>query len=329
TGTPLLRSAARDRRISAPPTGIVGIGGTTGIAELVVLAVGVVDGRGVRGSSGVRGEWHAPGVPPLGTGRTFRALFGRGDPTLRRLDRASRALVFAAEAAGIADLVPRDARDGTALVLQTALGCLDADLRFAACAPGAGGAATLFPGTLPSAALGELALRYGWRGPATCLSIGGGSVDGDGDADRDDDGDGDGDDRDGDGTSDGAAALHEAARLLDDGEASHVVAGAFEVLEVAGVTGVAPAVSAVIALLATTRSHAAPAADRVPAAAPLADGGAPAWAPIPWCVLREARDPFALLAASLAAPVAGGAPAQPLAPAPWPARAQGPDAPSP
>jgi hypothetical protein len=191
-------------------------------ARPTVLAVGLVDERGVVGTGGVRAEWADLGVEPPGTGRSFRALFGRPDATFRRIDRASRALVLAAEAAGLADVLPRQARDATALVVETERGCLDADLRFQHGRQEGVLEGAVFPYTLPSASLGEVALRHGLRGPALCLSIG---PDGRGEA------------------------LREAVRLIEDGEAPYALAGRVEALAGAR-PGLAPAVHALDVLLA-------------------------------------------------------------------------------
>jgi 3-oxoacyl-(acyl-carrier-protein) synthase len=136
-----------------------------------VLAVGIVDQERIAGSSGMHTTWKRLGVEAPGTGRTFRAAFGRSDETFRRLDRCSRALVLATTAADIENALPRDQRDDTALVVETTLGCLDADLQFAASMRTTMCDGPIFPYTLPSTSLGEVALRYGLRGPSICLSV--------------------------------------------------------------------------------------------------------------------------------------------------------------
>jgi len=136
-----------------------------------VLAVGLVDAERIAGSSGMHTTWKRLGVEAPGTGRTFRAAFGRSDETFRRLDRCSRALVLATTAADIETVLPRDMRDDTALVVETTLGCLDADLQFAASMRTTICDKPIFPYTLPSTSLGEVALRYGLRGPSICLSV--------------------------------------------------------------------------------------------------------------------------------------------------------------
>jgi 3-oxoacyl-(acyl-carrier-protein) synthase len=188
----------------------------------VVAARGLVDERGVAGTSGVRARWAGLGAEPPGTARTFRALFGRPDATFRRIDPASKALVLAAEAAGLSTVLPPDARDDTGLVVESERGCLDADLRFQRGLQQGVVEGAVFPYTLPSASLGELALRYGLRGPAVCLSIGPGER---------------------------GAALAEAARLVAEGEARFVVAGRVEA-QAASRPGSERALHAMVVLLA-------------------------------------------------------------------------------
>lgn len=197
-----------------------------------ILAAGRVDARGVAGSSGVRGVWTDLGVQAPGTAASFRALFGRPDATFRRIDRASRALVLAAEAAGLAEALPRTARDDTALVIETERGCLEADLRFQRGLERDVLEGAVFPYTLPSAALGELALRHGLRGPALCLSIG---ADGRGEA------------------------LREAVRLIEEGAVTYAVAGRVEALSEAR-ADLGPGLHAVVVLLAPRGTRAGAAA---------------------------------------------------------------------
>lgn len=184
-------------------------------------AIGVVDRDGIAGSSGVRATWRELGVDAPGNGRTFRAVFGRSDETFRRLDPASRALVLACAALGLSDVLPRELRDETALVVETTVGCLDADLQFAASMGAEMLDAPIFPYTLPSTCLGEIALRHGLRGISVCLSVG---------------------------PEERGAALAEGARLLASGEAPAVVVATLEVLT-RDVLGAARECSAVVKLL--------------------------------------------------------------------------------
>lgn len=191
-------------------------------APPIIAAVGVVDAERVHGSRGVQVTWHELGMTPPGTGRALRAIFARQDDTFRRLDPTSRALVLAAEAAGIAHVLPPTAREDTALVIATTLGCLDADLQFARSLASEMCDAPVFPYTLPSTCLGEIALRLGLRGTSLCLSVlPGGS----------------------------GSALAEAQRLLAGGEARYVVVANVEVL-VQPHADVAPTCRVVVAVVA-------------------------------------------------------------------------------
>ncbi|MBL9079723.1 MAG: hypothetical protein JNL08_19635 [Planctomycetes bacterium] len=187
----------------------------------VLAAAALLDAERLVGTDGTRTSWSDLGVPAPGDGRTFRAVFGRGDETFRRLDVASRALVLAAEALGLPRVLPAAHHDRTAIVLATTLGCLDADRQFAQSLGAEMLDAPVFPYTLPSTCLGELALRHGLRGAGVCLSVA---------------------------PDDGGAGFAEAVRLLATGEADAVVAG------VVDVSRADPATCAVtLALLAAPR----------------------------------------------------------------------------
>ncbi|MCB9897770.1 MAG: hypothetical protein H6825_07190 [Planctomycetes bacterium] len=172
-------------------------------APATIVGLGVVDASGVRGSSGVCAAWDALGVDPLGSGRTYRALFGVAHPTFRRLDGGTRALLLATAATGLERVLSPEQRDRTALVVETERGSLETDLRFAATLDGDLVEGALFPFTLANTSLGEVALQHELRGPSLCLSI---------DA------------------AERGASLAEALALLRDGEADFVLAGRVESL---------------------------------------------------------------------------------------------------
>jgi 3-oxoacyl-(acyl-carrier-protein) synthase len=190
--------------------------------EPTIAAIGVADARGVAGTAGVRVDWLELGVEAPGTSRSFEALFQSSDATFRRLDRASRALVLAAESAGLPQVLPDSARDATAIVVETQHGSLEIDLRFARGLDRAAIEGAIFPYTLPSASLGEVALRHRLRGPALCLSIG---------------------------PEEEGQALDEARRLLEEGEARFALACCVDALG-APCSRAASALRAIAVLLA-------------------------------------------------------------------------------
>lgn len=168
-----------------------------------VAGIGVVDGDGVFGSSGVRTLWTDLGAEPLGTAGSFRKIFGRSDDTFRRLDRVSRAFVLATEAAGLSECMPEAARETTPIVVETQRGCLETDIRFIGSLKEGIVEGPVFPYTLPSTSLGEVAIRQRLRGPTICLSIGENGV---------------------------GESLLEAERLLADDDVTFVLAASIEVL---------------------------------------------------------------------------------------------------
>jgi 3-oxoacyl-[acyl-carrier-protein] synthase II len=171
--------------------------------EPIIVGLGVADAAGLRGTACSGLAW-AGERDPLTTAGIYRRVTGRIDPTFRRIDRMSRAFVLAAEAAGLAQL--DDAlRAETALVVETERGCLESDLEFEASLSAGMPFGPVFPYTLPSTCLGELALRHGLRGPSLCLSTAAGER---------------------------GVALREARALLELGEARRAIAASVEVLAV-------------------------------------------------------------------------------------------------
>lgn len=181
-----------------------------------LLGIGLVDASGVGGTTLPGVAWWMDG-DPLRTPGVFRRLFGRSDPTYRRIDRMSRAIVLAAETSGLTRFTDEQRAD-TAIVLETARGCLESDLEFAAALASGTALGPLFPYTLPSTCLGEVALRHGLRGPTLCLSTANGPT---------------------------GTALWQARALIEEGEAAYAVAACVEVLA-SGVADVSPALRAVV-----------------------------------------------------------------------------------
>lgn len=144
-----------------------------------ILAASAVDACGVTSTAGLSSTWQALGVEGPGNGLSFRALFGRTDATFRRLDRATRALVVAAEACRIESHLSAAEREATAIVVETARGSLELDRGYTRALAAGVVRVALFPYTLQSTCLGDVALRHGLRGPTLSLSI---ADDGEGEA---------------------------------------------------------------------------------------------------------------------------------------------------
>ena len=129
-----------------------------------IAGAAALDPRGLVSSTGV-----VAAIDPYAK-MSWKPTFESPFKTFRRLDRPAKAACLTAEAAGVGDLDPA-LRPETALVLGSVFGCLEADLEFAASlAEGREIRPALFPYTLPSTCLGELAVRYGLTGPCLCLS---------------------------------------------------------------------------------------------------------------------------------------------------------------
>ena len=190
--------------------------------NVTLAGVALADELGLVGSAGVDVAWDDLGTEPGGTTTTFRTLFGSMHKNFRRFDKATRLLAMACEAAGVAELIPEAAREDTPLLIETELGCLQTDRRFAASLGEEMADSSAFPYTLANTSLGELAIRYGLRGSTYCLSVAQGQ--------------------------DGQA-FTEALRLLEDGDASHAVVGRVEWLESA-LGSWQPRAQAVVAVLA-------------------------------------------------------------------------------
>lgn len=166
-------------------------------AALRVVGVGVMDEHGLVGSKRPPTEFGSEGL----RGVKWKEQFALPNPAYRHLDLFGRCVALATEASGLAKLIPEDDRSSTALVLATDYGCLQSDLEFAeSLQAGARIAPALFPYTLPSTCLGEVAIRHRLQGPLMCLMAGSA----------------------GEGSS-ASAGLVETKRLIDEGEARAAV----------------------------------------------------------------------------------------------------------
>lgn len=230
----------------------------------------VLDEAGLVGSGLPAAAWPDDGDPLAGR---LLAPVGLDLPPareLRRLDVLTQALLLAAAAAGVDAALSAASRAECALVLASHEGCLDADQTFqASLAPGATPAPAVFPWTLPSTGLGELALRLGLRGPTLCL---GAEHPGSSDPDGSDPGGGE-----------ARLALVEAAALLCAGEATAalVAFGGALSRERAAALGRAPRLQLGLVLLVD--------ADPAPGG-PALDASALAGARDPWARLRGALE---------------------------------------
>jgi len=213
-----------------------------------VRGAAAVDAHGLRGTAPVDVRWGEDGLTP-GRRLRWRRCFEAPFPTFRRLDPLSQVVCLAAEATGVAAILG-DAAPEVAVVLGTAWGCLAADVEFAASlTPGRDVAPAVFPYTLPSTCLGEVALRHGLRGPTLCLSL-----------DEDD-------------PLAAAEVLAEALALEADGAAAGALVVWADAVppNVAALRGLAPEVRATAALLG-----AGPAASGLPSLQALAAAADPA-----------------------------------------------------
>ncbi|MCA8953391.1 MAG: hypothetical protein KDE27_28015 [Planctomycetes bacterium] len=190
--------------------------------EPIVIGCGLVDAERIRGAGGVDVSWTELGVPAPGDARTLRSVFDRADTTFRRLESLSRALVLAATAARIDELLTAEERERAALVGESHVGCLGIDRRYTASLAGEFVEAAIFPYTLPSTSLGEVALRFGLRGPTLAISVEPGGL---------------------------GESLREARRLFAAGEVRHAVVASVDVLDEAA-PGFPASLRAVVAVLA-------------------------------------------------------------------------------
>jgi 3-oxoacyl-[acyl-carrier-protein] synthase II len=189
-----------------------------------IVAIGLVDSEGIANASGLSKTWADLDSQPPGSLRALRALTDKTDQTFRRLNRPTRALVLAAEACGISQLLSVEERDATGLVIESQTGCIECDLRYAKLLKTGLVHSAIFPYTLPSTCLGDITLRHGLRGPSLSLSIEPGQE---------------------------GEALREASRLLEAGDCDFVLVGVVEGLD-ESLPGVVPMLHAVICLVAAS-----------------------------------------------------------------------------
>ena len=120
----------------------------------------VADAEGVRGHE-INIAWRDLGIDP--SSGKVKWVLDRPFPDFRRLDPLARFCCLAAEAIGMPFPI------GTAIVLTTTAGCLHADRKFQDSLATIA-AAGVFPYTLPSTCLGDVAIRNEILGPVLCFS---------------------------------------------------------------------------------------------------------------------------------------------------------------
>jgi hypothetical protein len=187
-----------------------------------IISISVLDQEGIANTWGFQKTWAEMNCEAPGTSRALRQLTHNKDQTFRRLDRPTRALVLAAEACGVSNLLTPEQRNDTALFIETARGCIEADLRYARLLRTGVVHAAIFPYTLQSTCLGDVTLRHGLRGQTLSLSVEPG---------------------------DEGEALREAKRVLRPGGPQFVLAGVVDALDEPQ-PGAAPILRAVVCLLA-------------------------------------------------------------------------------
>lgn len=194
-----------------------------------ILGCGIADELGIAGSRGISTTWQDLGMEAPGTAKTMRTVFDKEDATFRRIDLLARALVLACEASDLENVLTPEQRQDTAICIETDLGALATDLSFASSLGDECVHAGIFPYSLTSTCLGEVALRYKLRGPTISMSV------------RDD----------GPTSAPGRAgeSLRESLRMLACGDVEHVVTGCVDAI--VEPTSTRPArVRAVVAVLA-------------------------------------------------------------------------------
>ncbi len=139
--------------------------------EIRTIAAGAVNEQSIGGSAMPAMRWAELGVEPVSERLRWKSLFRTPFRSFRRLDRLSQIVCMAAGAAGLDSVPDRSTRESTAVVFGSSAGCLDTDLRFSrGLQPGGEPEAALFPYTLPSTCLGEIAIRFRLGGPTLCLA---------------------------------------------------------------------------------------------------------------------------------------------------------------
>jgi len=139
------------------------------VNEFVIHAASFIDAEGFGNDRTGRRPWPAAGAEALQRGDLealrWSSLFNSETARFGRMDLLSRLGLMAVELldAGFETMEPAR-RDTVGVCVETRSGCTATDLRFLQMPLASG-----FAYTLPSTVLGEICIRYRFRGPVLCL----------------------------------------------------------------------------------------------------------------------------------------------------------------
>ncbi len=142
--------------------------------SLVISSFGYIDATGWGGKDGSHPWDQSRG--PLSEALRWRLVSSRAHDRFGRMDLLSKYVTVAVEMLGLPPVAEPDIRLETAMVLGTMGGCYGADLDFyQGILQGDGPSPSMFAYTLPTIALGEVAIRHRLGGPCYCFLAGSGS----------------------------------------------------------------------------------------------------------------------------------------------------------
>ncbi len=139
--------------------------------RIVATSFGYIDAAGFGGRDATY-AWD-PAAGDLRRNLRWRLVSQVPHDRFGRLDLLSKYVTVAVEMLGLPVLPPEDLRLHAAVVMGTVFGCHGADLDFyQGIERGEGASPTLFAYTLPSIAVGEIAIRHRLGGPSYCFLAG-------------------------------------------------------------------------------------------------------------------------------------------------------------
>jgi hypothetical protein len=139
--------------------------------RIVATSFGFIDATGFGGRAETQ-AWN-PAAGDLRRNLRWRMVSRAPHERFGRLDLLSKYVTVAVEMLGLPLLSPEEIRLETAVVMGTVFGCQGADLDFyQGIQQGEGASPTLFAYTLPSIAVGEVAIRHRLGGPSYCFMAG-------------------------------------------------------------------------------------------------------------------------------------------------------------